>query len=278
MAGERLAPFADRITLVHAVYDEFAEVVDALGIPVDAALFDLGVSSLHLDETDRGFAYRVDAPLDMRMDQTRGLTAADVLNGYEPADLERILRDFGEERYARSIVRAIVADRAESPTRHRAAGRHAPAGRPEGVATQRGHPAKRTFQALRIEVNGELDAWRRALPAAVGRLRVGGRVADSVHHSSRPDHQRCLQGAALAPSGRPPVERRGRRPCLTLLLAGAVMPTRRNSGQPRRPHGPVPRCAADSSDHQEHRQPGQRWLRHRGDEHRRRSQVIDNQP
>ena len=229
LAGQRLAPFADRITLVHAVYDEFAQVVDALGIPtVDAALFDLGVSSLHLDETDRGFAYRVDAPLDMRMDQTRGMTAADVLNGYEPADLERILRDFGEERYARSIVRAIVADRAKEP--------YTTSGplvdmlrRVVPGASQRsgGHPAKRTFQALRIEVNGELDAWRRALPAAVDRLRVGGRVAVLSYHSLEDRiTKRCLAEGATSrtPIGMP-VERPQDAAYLKLLTRGAEVPT-----------------------------------------------------
>jgi 16S rRNA (cytosine1402-N4)-methyltransferase len=116
LAGQRLAPYADRLTLVHAVYDEFAAVVESLGLEtVDAAVFDLGVSSLQLDEEDRGFAYRVDAPLDMRMDQSVGLTAAEVLNTYDVDDLTRILREYGEERFARRIARAVVQDRVTEP-------------------------------------------------------------------------------------------------------------------------------------------------------------------
>ncbi len=116
LAGERLAAHADRLTLVHAVYDEFAAVIDSLRLrTVDATLFDLGVSSLQLDEEDRGFAYRVDAPLDMRMDQSHGVTAAEVVNTYEAADLERILKDYGEERFAKRIAGAIVRERAALP-------------------------------------------------------------------------------------------------------------------------------------------------------------------
>lgn len=225
LASQRLAPYADRVTLVHAVYDEFAEVVDALGIAtIDATLFDLGVSSLHLDETDRGFAYRVDAPLDMRMDQTRGMTAADVLNGYDPADLERILRDFGEERYARSIVRAIVADRAKEP--------YTTSGplvdmlrRVVPGASQRsgGHPAKRTFQALRIEVNAELSTWTRALPEAIDALAVGGRIAVMSYHSleDRITKQVLRDGSTSSAPPGIPVERPEDAPYLRLLTRGA---------------------------------------------------------
>src|SRR4051794_30620660 len=116
LAGERLAGFGDRVQLVHAVYDEIADVVSRLGRgPVQGVLLDLGVSSLQLDEDDRGFAYRVDAPLDMRMDQSTGLTAAEVLNTYDVDDLTRILRDYGEERFARPIARAVVQDRVTEP-------------------------------------------------------------------------------------------------------------------------------------------------------------------
>src|SRR6476469_7027790 len=116
LAGERLASFGDRFTPVHAVYDEFADVLDDLGLSqVQAVLFDFGVSSLQLDEADRGFAYAQDAPLDMRMDQTRGITAAEVLNTYDAADLERILKEYGEERFARRIAGAIVRERGKEP-------------------------------------------------------------------------------------------------------------------------------------------------------------------
>ena len=228
LAGERLSAYADRITLVHAVYDEFAQVVDALGIPsVDAALFDLGVSSLQLDEADRGFAYRVDAPLDMRMDQSRGATAAEVLNTYEPADLERILREFGEERYARAIVRAVVAERAREP--FTSSGRLVELLRrvvPGASQRSGGHPAKRTFQALRIEVNGELDAWRHALPAAIERLRVGGRIAVLSYHSleDRITKRAFAEGATSRTPAGMPVERPQDAAYLRLLTRGAEVP------------------------------------------------------
>lgn len=229
LAGERLSAYADRITLVHAVYDEFAQVVDALGIPsVDAALFDLGVSSLQLDEADRGFAYRVDAPLDMRMDQSRGLTAAEVLNSYEPDDLERILREFGEERYARAIVRAVVAERAREP--FSTSGRLVELLRrvvPGASQRSGGHPAKRTFQALRIEVNGELDAWRRALPAAIERLRVGGRIAVLSYHSleDRITKRAFAEGATSRTPAGMPVERPQDAAYLHLVTRGAEVPS-----------------------------------------------------
>jgi 16S rRNA (cytosine1402-N4)-methyltransferase len=226
LAGSRLAAHADRISLVHAVYDEFDSVVTDLGLSrVDAALFDLGVSSLQLDEEDRGFAYRVDAPLDMRMDQGHGRTAADVVNEYEPARLEALIKEYGEERYAKAIVRAIVAERVAHP--FTTSGplvellkRVVPA------ASQRsgGHPAKRTFQALRIEVNAELDAWRRALPAAIRRLRVGGRIAVLSYHSleDRITKQTLAAGAhSRTPAGMP-VERPQDAAYLRLLTRGEV--------------------------------------------------------
>jgi 16S rRNA (cytosine1402-N4)-methyltransferase len=228
LAGERLAPYAERLTLVHAVYDEFAEVVDRLGLAtVDAALFDLGVSSMQLDLPDRGFAYRVDAPLDMRMDPGGPITAADVVNDYEPGRLERVLHEFGEERYARAIVRAVVAERERAPFTSSARlvellRRVVPA------ASQRsgGHPAKRTFQALRIEVNEELTAWRRALPAAIARLRVGGRVAVLSYHSleDRITKRTLTEGAnSRTPAGMP-VERPQDAAYLRLLTRGAEVP------------------------------------------------------
>jgi len=185
LAGERLAGAGERFRAVHAVYDELPQVLLRLGLErVQAVLFDLGVSSLQLDEQERGFAYAHDAPLDMRMDQGGGPTAAEVLNTYAAADLVRILRDYGEERFAKAIVAAIVREREAAPftTSERLVEllrRTVPA------ASQRsgGHPAKRTFQALRIEVNRELAVWERALPAAVDALSVGGRVAVLSYHS-----------------------------------------------------------------------------------------------
>jgi 16S rRNA (cytosine1402-N4)-methyltransferase len=185
LAGRRLAPYAERTTLVHAVYDQIPAVLADLGIAaVDGVLFDLGVSSMQLDVRDRGFAYAEDAPLDMRMDDSTGQTAADVLNAYDADDLTRILRDYGEERFARAIARAIVRERERTPFERSAqlvdllrATIPAPARRTGG------HPAKRTFQALRIEVNDELGVLRRALPAALDSVAVDGRVVVMSYHS-----------------------------------------------------------------------------------------------
>lgn len=188
----RLARFGDRVEFVHAVYSEFAEALAALGIAeVSSVLADLGLSSLQIDTVDRGFAYRVDAPLDMRMGDT-GPTAADVLNTWSGADLRRILATYGEERHADRIARAIVTARDAEPfaTSARlvetivealpAAVRHAPTG---------GHPAKRTFQALRIAVNDELAALEALLPQALDALvpatasTPGGRMVVLAYHS-----------------------------------------------------------------------------------------------
>lgn len=178
IAGGRLAPFADRITFVHTRYDGIEDALAQAGLPaqesVHGILFDLGVSSMQLDESDRGFAYSIDAPLDMRMDPTTGITAAEVLNTYSHGDLARILSTYGEERFAGKIASEIVRQRAKEPFTTSAAlvellYRSIPA------ATRRtgGHPAKRTFQALRVEVNGELDSLRAAVPAALDALTVG---------------------------------------------------------------------------------------------------------
>ncbi|MBA2952308.1 16S rRNA (cytosine(1402)-N(4))-methyltransferase RsmH [Nocardioides sp. MAH-18] len=185
LATSRLAPYGERFTGVHAVYDEIAEVLEELGLPhVDGVLFDLGVSSMQLDVRERGFAYAEDAPLDMRMDGSQGITAAEVLNTYDAGDLTRILREYGEEKFARKIAAAVVRERAKEPFTTSArlvellyAEIPAPARRTGG------HPAKRTFQALRMEVNDELAVLRRALPAAVDAIGVGGRVVVESYHS-----------------------------------------------------------------------------------------------
>ena len=230
LARQRLSAHADRLTLVHAVYDELASVLDSLGLrTVDAALFDLGVSSLQLDEEDRGFAYRVDAPLDMRMDQSEGVTAAEVLNTYEPADLERILRDYGEERFAKRIVGAIVRERAAQPfTTSARLVELLKAVVPAASQKSGGHPGKRTFQALRIEVNAELSAWQSALPAALDALRVGGRVAVLSYHSleDRITKRTLAAGATSSSPAGLPVELPGHAAYLTLLTRGAEEPDR----------------------------------------------------
>ncbi len=189
-AHELLAPYADRVTLVHARYDEIPSIVAALPIPgpgpaqVMGLLFDLGVSSPQLDDPERGFAYAQDAPLDMRMDRTKDRTAADIVNSYPAAELARVLRDYGEERFARRIADAVVRERARTPItstlRLSAIVKDAI---PAATRRTGGNPAKRTFQALRIEVNDELGTLRRALPAALGVLAVGGRVVVLAYHS-----------------------------------------------------------------------------------------------
>lgn len=185
LAAERLAPYAAQVTLVHAVYDEVPRALAEAGVDhVDASLYDLGVSSLQLDETDRGFSYSQDAPLDMRMDQSAGLTAAEVLNTYDPAALETVLREFGEERFARKIVGAIVREREQAP--FTTSGRLVELLKkvvPAASQKSGGHPGKRTFQALRIEVNAELSVWADALPRAIDALAVGGRIAVLSYHS-----------------------------------------------------------------------------------------------
>jgi len=228
-ATERLRPFAERVTLVHAVYDTLTEVLAGLGLTrVQGVLFDLGVSSMQLDERGRGFAYAQDAPLDMRMDQSAGSTAADVVNGYPGKELARVLRVYGEERFAGRIADAIVREREREPFSGTA--RLAELVRSSiPAATRRtgGHPAKRTFQALRIEVNAELAALERALPAAVAAIAVGGRIAVLSYHSleDRLVKRVLVAGAtSTAPHGLPVVLPE-HEPTLRLLTRGAEEPT-----------------------------------------------------
>jgi S-adenosyl-methyltransferase MraW len=188
LAGERLARFGDRFTPVHAVFDELPQVLNDLDLSAHASLsallLDLGVSSLQIDEQERGFAYRHDAPLDMRMDQSAGITAAQVLNTYALADLERILREYGEERFARRVATAVVRERQRQPfTTSARLVELLRSAIPAASQKSGGHPGKRTFQALRIEVNAELRALEAALPEAVDALAVGGRIAVLSYHS-----------------------------------------------------------------------------------------------
>jgi 16S rRNA (cytosine1402-N4)-methyltransferase len=183
--GSLLAGYHGRVTLAHAVFDQLTAVLARQGLTrVQGVLFDLGVSSPQLDEADRGFAYSYDAPLDMRMDRSQPLTAAEVVNTYPADRLARVLRDYGEERFARRIAEAVVARRASAPLTSTAQlSEIVRDSIPAPARRQGGHPAKRTFQALRIEVNGELEALRRALPAALDVLAVGGRIAVLSYHS-----------------------------------------------------------------------------------------------
>ncbi|MCW2665958.1 MAG: rRNA methyltransferase [Frankiales bacterium] len=228
-SGERLARFGNRVTLVHAVYDELPRVLADLGLSrVHAVLFDLGVSSLQLDEADRGFAYAQDAPLDMRMDPTTGRTAADIVNGYTGKELARVLRVYGEERFAARIADAIVRARAQEPLTSSA--RLAELVRtaiPAATRRTGGHPAKRTFQALRIEVNDELGTLRRAVPAAVDALAVGGRLVVLSYHSLE-DKVVKTELVARSTSTVPvdlPFVPEGQTPQLRLLVRGSEGPT-----------------------------------------------------
>ena len=229
LAARRLAPYADRTTFVEAVYDELTDVLAELGHPrVQGILLDLGLSSLQIDDTDRGFAYAVDAPLDMRMDGRQELTAAEVVNTYSATDLARILRVYGEERFADRIARRIVAARAEQPfdTSARLV-QVLESAIPAAARKTGGHPAKRTFQALRIEVNRELAALESVLPQAVAALAVGGRIAVLAYHSleDRLVKQVLTAGSRdTAPAGLPVVPDE-HQPQLMLLTRGAQKPT-----------------------------------------------------
>jgi 16S rRNA (cytosine1402-N4)-methyltransferase len=226
---QRLAPYADRTTLVHAVYDEIPEVLARLGLgDVQGVLFDLGVSSLQLDDSARGFSYSQDAPLDMRMDATRGITAAEVLNTYPADQLARVLSEYGEERFARRIADRVVRARAEEPFTSTA--RLADLVRdaiPAATRRTGGNPSKRTFQALRIEVNGELAALQRALPAALAALALRGRIV-VLSYQSLGDRLVKRALAEQARSNAPvdlPVVPEELQPRLQLLTRGAETPT-----------------------------------------------------
>ncbi|MDC7121308.1 16S rRNA (cytosine(1402)-N(4))-methyltransferase RsmH [Cellulomonas fimi] len=225
LAGRRLAPFGERFTAVHAVYDEIGDVLDDLGLAhVQGVLMDLGVSSLQLDERERGFSYAHDAPLDMRMDATRGLTAADVVNTYEEREIARVLREYGEERFAPRIARSIVRAREKAPlARTGELVDLVRASIPAATRKTGGHPAKRTFQALRIEVNGELEVLERALPASVEALAVGGRIVVEAYHSLEDRLVKRTFAAGATSSAPPdlPVEPETHAPYLRLVTRGA---------------------------------------------------------
>jgi 16S rRNA (cytosine1402-N4)-methyltransferase len=225
LAGQRLEPFGDRVRLVHAGYDELPRVLADLGVTtVRGVLLDLGVSSLQLDEPERGFAYAVDAPLDMRMDPTTGRTAAEVVNDYPVQELTRVLREYGEERFARRIAEAVVRERGAAPfTTSARLVDLVRACVPAATRRTGGNPAKRTFQALRIEVNQELAGLVRVMPAAVDALDVGGRVAVLAYHSLEDRIVKRVLTAG-ATSGAPPdlpVELPEHAPVLRLLTRGA---------------------------------------------------------
>lgn len=222
-AGSRLAGFGDRARLVHARFDEMADLVDG---PVTAVLFDLGVSSPQFDRPERGFSYRADAPLDMRMDRRDPTTAADLVNGWAADDLAGLLRTLGDERHAARIARAIVAARPITTT-----GRLAEivAGAVPAPARRRGgHPARRTFQALRIAVNRELEVLPVALDAALDLLAPGGRCAVLAYHSGedrivKERFRDAATGGCTCPPGLPCTC--GAEPAFRLLRRGAWKPS-----------------------------------------------------
>jgi len=226
IAGERLAPFGDRARFVHTVYDGIVEAVRSEGFrEVQGILFDLGVSSLQLDRAERGFAYSKDAPLDMRMDPTRGRTAADVVAESSEDELRRIFYEYGEEKLAPRYARAIVRARAEAPITRSAQLVDILSAATPAALQRAGHPAKRVFQALRIEVNEELSVLARAMPAALDTLAVGGRIVVLAYQSLEDRIvKRVLQAASAstAPAGLP-MELPEHRPQFKLLVRGAEL-------------------------------------------------------
>ncbi|SDR98392.1 16S rRNA (cytosine(1402)-N(4))-methyltransferase RsmH [Microbacterium paraoxydans] len=219
IAGERLARFRDRVTLVHTVYDEIGlHAQDAAGI-----LFDLGVSSLQLDEAERGFAYSKDAPLDMRMDQTKGITAAEVIASYSEGNLRRIFERYGEEKLAGRYARFIIDARQKQPITRSGELVDILVAATPAAAQRSGHPAKRVFQALRIEVNAELNVLADAIPAAMDALAVGGRIVVMSYQSLEDRLVKQAFAAAsssTAPAGLP-VELPEHAPRFRILTKGA---------------------------------------------------------
>ncbi|MEV4100422.1 16S rRNA (cytosine(1402)-N(4))-methyltransferase RsmH [Nonomuraea sp. NPDC049649] len=228
-ATRRLAPYAGRTTLVHASSDELSAVLaDAGRTTIDGALFDLGVSSPQLDEAARGFAYSYDAPLDMRMDTSQELTAETVVNTYSAAELTRILRDYGEERFAGRVAGLIVKERARAPiTSTKRLADLVRDAIPAATRRTGGNPAKRTFQALRIEVNGELAALEVALPAALDALALGGRAVVLSYHSLEDRLTKRILTARTKDTSPPglPVPLPAHQPRFRTLTRGAELPS-----------------------------------------------------
>lgn len=225
-AGERLARFGARVHRVHTVYSGLRTALDALGIDsVTAVLFDLGVSSMQLDQAERGFAYAQDAPLDMRMDRTSGPTAAAVLAEYSEAELRRIFYQYGEEKLAARFARRIVESRQEQPLERSSQLVELIAAATPRAVQRAGHPAKRVFQALRIEVNGELAALEAALPAALDSLAVKGRIVVLAYQSLEDrivKRELAARTSSTAPAGLP-VELPEHRAEFRLLVRGAEL-------------------------------------------------------
>lgn len=224
LASRRLAPLRGRWEIVQATYDRIGEIVAGAGGQADAILFDLGMSSLQIDDAERGFAYSADAPLDMRMDRSAPLTAAEVVNTYSPAELTRVIREFGEEPFAARIAALIEQRRTIGPILTTSElVQIADKAVPRAVKAKRGHPAKRLFQAIRIEVNQELAVLERAIPAAIAALAPGGRIVVLSYHSLEDRIVKRALAAAAADSSpaRLPVALPGHGPRIDLLTRGA---------------------------------------------------------
>ncbi len=245
----RLAPFADRVTVVKSNFSEIGSVLDTLGIDaIDGVMWDLGVSSYQLDEKQRGFSYMAEAPLDMRMDQSGGSTAADVVNGYSESALTRIFRDYGEEKFAPRIARAIVEAREITPIETTTALADIISGAIPAAARykENQHPARRCFQAIRIEVNGELAVIAPSLEAAIQRLRPGGRAAVITFHSLedrivKQTFTALSAGCTCPPSF--PVCVCGNKPKIRLLNKKPILPTEEEIEANSRSHCAKLRCA-----------------------------------
>lgn len=235
LASERLATFSDRFRTFHGTYDQIPEALAAAQVPAaDGYLYDLGVSSYQLDERDRGFAYSYDAPLDMRMDPTASFSAAHVVNDYDQKQLEHIIRRYGEEKFARRIATAIAERR--KTQRFETTGDLVEVIRqavPVAAGRSGGHPAKRTFQALRIEVNEELNILRDALPAALAGLHVGGRMVVMSYHSleDRITKKAFQQEATSLTPPDFPVELEEHAPVVKVLTRGTEQPTEEEIAQ-----------------------------------------------
>lgn len=246
---ERLAPFGERVTLVKTNYSAVGDVLDSLGIDrIDGVLWDLGVSSHQLDDAERGFSYMTEAPLDMRMDQCAAKTAELVVNSYGEAELVRILRDYGEEKFAPRIAAAIVRKRADRPILTTTELASVVSGAIPAAArrAEQQHPAKRSFQAIRIEVNGELDAIAPSIEAAVERLRPGGRAAVITFHSLedrivKQTFASLATGCTCPPDF--PVCVCGKKPIVALLNRKPILPSEEELSNNPRAHSAKLRCA-----------------------------------
>ena len=234
LAGERLAPFGDRVHLVHTIYDRIEEVLAELGITeVAGILFDLGVSSMQLDQVDRGFSYSKDAPLDMRMDPTAELTAERIVAEYSEAELRRIFYEYGEEKLAPRYASKIVQRRVDEPILRSSQLNEIIIAATPAAVQRAGHPAKRVFQALRIEVNQELAVLERAIPAGLDALAVDGRMVVLSYQSLEDRIVKRIfakRSASTAPAGLP-IELPEHRPEFKLLVRGAELATEAEKAQ-----------------------------------------------